>query len=486
MSTAGPRLAQSWMRLAPQFLPFADAATPELPLRRLLRLSLFQISVGLSISLLIGTLNRVMIVELHVSTALVGLMVALPLAFAPLRALIGFRSDTHRSFLGWKRVPYLWFGTLLQFGGLAIMPFALILLSGDTHGPAVYGLVGSGLAFLLVGAGLHTTQTVGLALATDLSPEATQPRVVALMCTMLLVGVAASALVFGALLADFTQLRLIQVIQGTAALSFVLNLAALWKQEPRDASRTAPDRARPSFGESWSALNRDARAPRRLFALGLGTVAFSMQDILLEPYGGEVLGLSVAQTTLLTAVWAGFGIAGFIAAARAIRGGSDCYRIAGLGVLAGVFGLAAVVFSAPAQATWLFVLGVAIVGAGGGLFAHATLTAAMRQAPAGQIGLAIGAWGAVQATAAGAAVAASGLLHKAVAGLAQSGQLGATLSGPATGYGVVYYLEIGLLFATLVAIGPLVRSAAIAVPVSTRDPTLSDLSFRPLSPEISP
>ena len=149
-------------RLGPKFLPFADAATTELPLARLLRLSLFQVSVGMAVVLLNGTLNRVMIVELGVPTWLVALMISLPLLFAPARALIGFRSDHHKSVLGWRRVPYLWFGTLLQFGGLAIMPFALILLSGDqTVGPEWAGEAGAALAFLMVGAGLHTSQTAG-------------------------------------------------------------------------------------------------------------------------------------------------------------------------------------------------------------------------------------------------------------------------------------------------------------------------------------
>ncbi len=118
------KLAQGWTLLDPRFLPFADAASAELPLSRLLRLSLFQVSVGMALVLLNGTLNRVMIIELSVPAWLVALMVSLPLLFAPFRALIGFRSDNHRSFLGWKRVPYIWFGSLLQFGGLAIMPFA--------------------------------------------------------------------------------------------------------------------------------------------------------------------------------------------------------------------------------------------------------------------------------------------------------------------------------------------------------------------------
>ena len=74
--------------------------------------------------------------------------VSLPLVFAPFRALIGFRSDNHRSVLGWRRVPYIWMGTLLQFGGFAIMPFALLVLSGDTTGPIWVGQFGAALAFL--------------------------------------------------------------------------------------------------------------------------------------------------------------------------------------------------------------------------------------------------------------------------------------------------------------------------------------------------
>ncbi|MFK5004622.1 PucC family protein, partial [Klebsiella pneumoniae] len=80
---------------------------------------------------------------------------------------------------------------------------ALLVLSGDGHGPALFGKLGAALAFLLIGAGMHTSQTAGLALATDLTPQHLRPRVVAFMYVMLLVGMFASALAFGALLADF-------------------------------------------------------------------------------------------------------------------------------------------------------------------------------------------------------------------------------------------------------------------------------------------
>ena len=462
-----------WSRLTPAYLPFADAGTAELPMRRLLRLSLFQVTVGMAVVLLIGTLNRVMIVELHVPAWLVAAMVSLPLVFAPLRAIIGFRSDTHRSMLGWRRVPYLWFGTLLQFGGLSIMPFALIVLSGDTTAPPIVGQAAAGLAFLLVGAGMHTTQTVGLALATDLAAPDRQPKVVALLCMMLLVGMVASALLFGWLLTDFTELHLIQVVQGSAVVTLVLNAIALWKQEARDPSRTMVTGPRPGFLAAWREFDRGARSRRRLVALGLGTVAFSMQDILLEPYGGHVLGLPVAATTAMTAVLAVGGLVGFAIGARLLGRGASPYRLAGVGAMAGLAAFSAVIFAAPLATPALFASGVAGIGFGAGLFAHCTLTAAMQSAPRAQIGLVLGVWGAVQASAAGCAVAAGGFLRDGVAALAEQDLLGPTLNTPATGYLAVYVVEIALLFATLVAVGPLVGPARAAFASPALSPSRS-------------
>ena len=92
-----PSFKNGIRRIPLQYLPFADAASGGLPMGRLLRLSLFQVTVGMSAALMVGTLNRVMIVELGVAAWLVALMVAIPLLVAPLRAVTGFRSDTHRS-----------------------------------------------------------------------------------------------------------------------------------------------------------------------------------------------------------------------------------------------------------------------------------------------------------------------------------------------------------------------------------------------------
>ncbi len=449
--------AEVWSRIGSELLPFADAATADLPLRRLMRLALFQVTVGMAVVLLTGTLNRVMILELGVPAWLVALMVSLPLVFAPFRALIGFRSDTHRSALGWRRVPFLWFGTLLQFGGLAIMPFALIVLGGDTNAPAWMGPAAAAIAFLLTGAGLHTTQTAGLALATDLASEESRPRVVALLYVMLLLGMVASALLFGWLLADFDEIRLIRVVQGAAFVTIVLNGIALWKQEPRNPERTRKDAPRPSFRETWRSFAQYRGLKRFLVAVGLGTAAFSMQDILLEPYGGEILGLSVSATTTLTALFAGGTLVAFALAARRLSRGSDPHRLAAGGALVGIAAFSAVIFAAPLDSGLLFRVGTVLIGFGGGLFAVGTLISAMSMADVGSSGLALGAWGAVQASAAGIGIGLGGFLRDLVAGLAERGLLGPALTGPTTGYGFVYHLEILLLFITLAAIGPLVQ-----------------------------
>ena len=442
-----------------RWMPFADAASPDLPLPRLLRLSLFQFSIGLATALLVGTLNRVMIIELGVPAWWVALSVALPLVFAPLRAMIGFKSDTHRSALGLRRLPYLWIGSLLLFGGLAIMPFGLLALSEPQPGMLWVSRIGAGLAFLLVGMGMQVTQTAGLALATDLATPETRPRVVALMYTMLLLGLVGSGALFGWLLADFSPLRLIQTVQGSAVLVVMLNLNALWKQEALNRDRARQPRDEEDFSSHWRSYITRPGVKRFLWTVGLGTCAFNMQDIILEPYGGEILQLGVGATSLLTAISAVGALMAFGLAARLLASGLDAGRIAALGALLGMPAFAMVIFSAPLDAPNLFRCGAFLIGAGGGLFSVGTLTMAMDLQIGDSAGMALGAWGAVQATAAGASVAAGGVIKDVIGSLASSGWLGESLIAPVTGYSFVYHLEMYLLFIVLIAIGPLAKRA---------------------------
>ena len=445
--------------LGKSFLPFSDAVSKELPLISLLRLSLFQVSVGIATVLLVGTLNRVMIVELGVMSSLVAIMVAIPILLAPFRAFLGFRSDNHKSHIGWKRIPYIWYGAMWQFGGIAVMPMSIIVLSGDQAvGPWWAGHLLVAIAFLATGFGAHLTQTAGLALAADRASDKTRPQVVALLYVMFLVGMGLAALTFGFLLYDFTKLKLIQVVQGAAVVTLLLNIVALWKQEKLvPTSEKDFNKKEEPFLPVLNSFVKTGGGSL-LLVVFFGTLALSMQDILLEPYGGEVLNLSVSATTNLTALWVFGALIGLVIASMLLkerkRGPIKSIVIA---LFVAIIGFCCVIMSDPMNIVLLYFLGSTLIGLGTGLFAVSTLIIAMTipiSKRAGR-GLVLGSWGAAQATAAGLGIGLGGILNDITRAVVGGGDQTFVTQNPAFSYLVVYHLEILLLFFTLVLLGPL-------------------------------
>ena len=444
-------------KISKNILPFSDAGSTNFSLFQLLRLSLFQISVGMATVMLAGTLNRVMIVELLVPASLVAIMIAIPVLIAPLRTFYGHKSDTYKSFIGWKRIPYMWFGSLFQFGGLAIMPFAIIILSGDqTVGPSWAGEVLVAIAFLFTGIGMHITQTVGLALAADRATKENRPRVVALLYFMFLFGMGISAVVIGILLADFSKLRLIQVVQGSAVLTLILNLVAVWRQEKIIINNQKNDKAE-KFFLSWKKFISDRKTNSLIWVVFWGTLAFSMQDVLLEPYGGQILGLSVSETTNLTGVWALGALLGLALAANNSKKTVSSVSNAMTALLIGIVGFSAIIFSSPMQFPFLYFLGTLFIGFGTGLFSVSLLIIAMALSSKTNLGsgFILGSWGAAQAIGAGLGIAVGGILRDVVNKIALSGYLGSTFENNSIGYIFVYHLEILFIFITLIVLGML-------------------------------
>jgi len=444
-------------KISKNILPFSDAGSTNFSLFQLLRLSLFQISVGMATVMLAGTLNRVMIVELLVPASLVAIMIAIPVLIAPLRTFYGHKSDTYKSFIGWKRIPYMWFGSLFQFGGLAIMPFAIIILSGDqTVGPSWAGEVLVAIAFLFTGIGMHITQTVGLALAADKATKENRPRVVALLYFMFLFGMGISAVVIGILLADFSKLRLIQVVQGSAVLTLFLNLVAVWRQEQIIINNQKNDKSE-KFFLSWKKFISDRKTNSLIWVVFWGTLAFSMQDVLLEPYGGQILGLSVSETTNLTGVWALGALLGLALAANNSKKTVSSVSNAMTALLIGIVGFSAIIFSSPMQFPFLYFLGTLFIGFGTGLFSVSLLIIAMALSSKTNLGsgFILGSWGAAQAIGAGLGIAVGGILRDVVNKIALSGYLGSTFENNSIGYIFVYHLEILFIFITLIVLGML-------------------------------
>jgi BCD family chlorophyll transporter-like MFS transporter len=146
----------------------------------------------------------------------------------------------------------------------------------------------------------------------------------------------------------------------------------------------------------------------------------------------------------------------FAISAKWLSQGMNPYRIASAALLVGLIAFSAVIFSEPMESPVLFRIGSFLIGFGAGLFSVSTLIIAMQMDSLGMTGLAIGAWGAVNTSASGIAISLGGLIRDVVSDLALKGVLGEVMNTPGIGYSVVYHIEIYLLFATLVAMGPLV------------------------------
>jgi BCD family chlorophyll transporter-like MFS transporter len=145
-------------------------------------------------------------------------------------------------------------------------------------------------------------------------------------------------------------------------------------------------------------------------------------------------------------------------AARALNKGQQALKLAAVGAVLGVFAFAAVIFAGPLQSPDLFRIGASLIGFGGGFFAVGTLITAMNLEQGPYKGLALGAWGAVQASAAGFAIAAGGVLRDLFSQPMLSGAWGEALQNPDMPYSAVYHIEIAMLFITLALIGPITRS----------------------------
>ena len=176
--------------------------------------------------------------------------------------------------------------------------------------------------------------------------------------------------------------------------------------------------------------------------------------MLLEPYGGQALGFSVAETTKLTALLAGGTLIGFAIASRVLGAGGAPARLGLFGALIGVPGFAAIILSSLGGGALMFLAGTFATGLGAGLFGHATLTATMRSAPKHQIGLALGTWGAVQATSAGLGVALAGIVRDLIVNAPAFNGVSAH-----TPYNAVFTIEIVFLILACAILIPLSMGA---------------------------
>jgi BCD family chlorophyll transporter-like MFS transporter len=428
-----------------------------------LRLGLFQLGMGVSLAPITGTLNRVLISDLHIPAVAVGFLMAIHYFVSPVRALFGYKSDQHRAEGRW-RTPYIVLGAMLTYGGLALAPFSLLLLGGGKMSFATAMVICS-LIFLAYGIGVNIVETTYLALVSDITPARDRGKVLAILWAMLVLGTILGSVVVGALLQSYSHVMLIRVMQGSAVVFVVCTAAALLGKE-----RMRPDgtlitheetiRVRLTLGQQIGVLWRQP-ALRGLFGvLFVGTLALATHDVLLEPYGGQVLAMSVAATTRLTALWGLAMVAAIVAAGLLLWRGHlpTLLIVAGLGV--GALGFLAIILAGGPGLVGVFQLGVALIGAGRGLFIVGSIALIMSLADKDHIGLFVGLWGVMQALAQGFGTVGGGLARD----VAQA-QTGSVLLGYTAVYGAsLALIGVALLLFTALRLGRLVRSGAVRSP----------------------
>ncbi len=386
----------------------------------ILRLGLFQFGMGLSLAPLTGTLNRVLINELRIPAVAVGFLIAIHYFVSPVRAMIGYRSDQARAAGQW-RTPYVVFGAVLTYGGLACAPFSLLLLAHDSNSlfPFWLALIVCTAIFVAYGIGVNIVETVFLALVSDLTEPQERGRVLAVLWIMLVLGTIVSAVIMGMLLHDYSHLRLIQVMQGSAVIFLFSTLLALWGRERlkpngKIDSDVEVVRVRLKLGESIRLLWQQATLRNLFMVLFIATLGFATHDVLLEPYGGQILGMSVAETTMLTALWGSamlfsIGIGGVL-----LWQGRSAVTLIMVGSLLGALGFLVISLAGGAGLVQPFQGGVWLIGMGRGVFIVASIALVMSLTNVGHAGLFIGLWGMMQAMAQGFGTIGGGLLRDVV------------------------------------------------------------------------
>jgi MFS transporter, BCD family, chlorophyll transporter len=403
-----------------------------------LRLAGYPLGLGLTSVLVGGTLNRVMIVEMNISAALVGLFYALPLLISPLRVWLGYRSDAYPIW-GLRREPLIIFGSLLAGLGLAVATLALVE-TVSINLLVIIVLIGG---FIAYGFGRNLSSNTFEALLADKFVGDQRPRAVTFYKVAMFVGIMLGALLLGRLLDPYSEMRLLVIVIAAALGAFLLAVLGIARQEPRDAAihiESLEARGTDFWTTFKTMIWADPQIKRFFFFVMLTVIGTLAQDVLLEPYAALVLNMSVGETTRLTAIWGAGTLLSMGAAGAWLIKRYGYVRIVRVGLLLGILIFLGLILSGVFELTTVFLVLVFFLGVSTGLSASGMLSAVIDFTTAERAGLLMGVWGVAH----NLGQAAGNLVSGGVVDLIRA------LQGDAlTAYGVVFALEAVLLLAAL-------------------------------------
>ncbi|MBC7770017.1 MAG: BCD family MFS transporter [Phycisphaerales bacterium] len=366
----------------------------------IIRLGLVQSALGSIVVLTTSTLNRVMVVEFALPAMLPAALVAWHYAIQISRPRWGYGSD-----MGAKRTPWI-------IGGMAVLALGGVLATDATllmgSSPLLGVLLGV-LAFSMIGAGVGAAGTSLLALlATHTAPQR-RPAAAATTWIMMIVGIVVTAGVAGGLLDPFSPQRLAFVATGVAGIAFLVTLLAVWGVEREIARAPEDEVVKPPFRQVLAEIWAEPLARRFTIFVFVSMLAYSAQDLILEPFAGLRFGMTPGQSTQLAGIQHGGVLLGMIlVGALGARVGDgkrvwmQRWTIAGcIGSAAALLALACASAVGP---SWPLAPTVFALGFGNGVFAVSAIGSMMGLAGAGRgqrEGVRMGVWGAAQAMAFG-------------------------------------------------------------------------------------
>jgi BCD family chlorophyll transporter-like MFS transporter len=399
----------------------------------IVRLGLVQTALGAIVVLTTSTLNRVMVVELALPAVLPGALVALHYAVQMLRPRLGYGTDRSG-----RATPWI-------IGGMAVLASGGALAAVATAWMATQPLAGVVLAvgaFLLIGGGVGAAGTSLLVLLAKRVDERRRAAAATIVWVMMIFGFVVTATTAGHLLDPFSNARLVAVTAGVSVVAFVLALLAVWGVE-RGAGRPPATAAATPFRDALRQVWAEPVARRFTIFVFVSMLAYSAQDLILEPFAGLVFGLSPGETTRLAGVQHSGVLAGMILvalAATGIRG----WRFGSLrawtvgGCVASAAALGGLVLAGLVGPGWPLRPSVFALGLANGAFAVAAIGSMMGLAGQGRQareGVRMGLWGAAQAIAFGL----GGFLGAAAVDIARL-----LLGSPVAAYGTVFAAQAAL------------------------------------------
>jgi BCD family chlorophyll transporter-like MFS transporter len=408
------------------------------------RLALVQTALGSIIVLTTSTMNRVMVVELALPALVPGVLVALHHVVQLLRPRLGHGSD-----VGGRRTPWIIGGmATLAVGGVAAA-VATAWMATDRFAGTLLGIA----AFVAIGVGAGAAGTSLLVLMAKRVDPAKRAAAATIAWVMMIAGFIITAGIAGHFLDPFTTERLVLVTSCVAVVAFCVSLLAVAGIEGRTLAPVAADPAAPrgSFRDAIKEVWAEPQARRFTIFVFVSMLAYSAQDLILEPFAGIVFGMSPGASTKLAGlqnagVLLGMVLVGVFGTWRGRSTPAALRRWCIGGCIASAIALFALATGGLLSEGWPLRANVFALGLANGAFAVAAIGSMMALAGAGRggrEGIRMGLWGAAQAI----AFAVGGVLGTAAVDIARQ-----FVPDAAYAYGIVFAAEaIVFLWSAMIA-----------------------------------